>query len=274
MIETDHIEDIRRPKDEGPARSFDALARVYDAARPGYPEEVYEFIEARKSFGSASRILEVGAGPGVATREILDRWNAELIALEPGRRFCALLQEKLQGSTKVRIVNATFEEFMEEGPYDGIFSATAFHWPDPAVKYSKAHHLLADDGLIALYWNNFSVAETALAADIQGIYRKYWPPLEAGYDPITAQRAVIERRKEELESSGYFALAGHAVFERRLRYGRDCYLALLRTFSDHAAREAAMMENFYNEIGRIVDDAGGSIDVRILVNVELGTKRP
>ncbi len=254
------------------ARSFDAVARLYDAARPGYPAEVYDFIEALRPFGRGSRILEVGAGQGAATREIADRWDAGLVALEPGENLYALLKEKFGGNAKVRIVNSTFEEFAEDGPYDGIFSATAFHWPDPAVKYAKAHRLLADDGLLALYWNNFSVAEAAVAAEIQGVYRKYWPPQDVPHDPEAAQRAGMERKREELESSGYFALAAHTVFERRLRFGRDRYLALLRTFSTHATRDAAMMEDFYGEIGRVMDAAGGAMDVRILVNVELGKK--
>ncbi len=253
------------------ARSFDSVAQLYSDVRPGYPEEVYDFIAARKRFGSESRILEIGAGHGAATKEIRAYWDAEVTAIEPGENFCALLRRNADGRGKVRVVNTTFESFSEDEAYDGIFSATAFHWIDPAVKYEKAWRLLADGGLLALYWNNYSIADEILRETVDKVYRKFGLS-EEGYDAEAAQRALIEKRGAELADSTWFASAGRTVIERSVHFKPRRYIDLLRTFSDHSTAEPAFMEDFYREIEEAIRKRGAEIEVRILVSVELGVK--
>ena len=55
MQDQDDIEDIR-------AASFDRIAGLYEEARTGYPQEVYEEIEKYVLFSRKTRLLEIGAG--------------------------------------------------------------------------------------------------------------------------------------------------------------------------------------------------------------------
>ena len=61
--------------------SFDNIAKIYENARPGYPNEVYEEIEKHFTFGAYSKILEIGAGDGKATLEMYNRWNSHFTVL-------------------------------------------------------------------------------------------------------------------------------------------------------------------------------------------------
>jgi len=52
------------------ADSFDAVADEYDAIRPGYPEELFDFIVEASQLDSESPIVEVGCGTGKATAAV------------------------------------------------------------------------------------------------------------------------------------------------------------------------------------------------------------
>jgi ubiquinone/menaquinone biosynthesis C-methylase UbiE len=57
--------------------SFDAVADEYDAARRSYPRAIYDALGAIE--GKA--VLDVGAGTGIATRQLL-AWGALVVAVD------------------------------------------------------------------------------------------------------------------------------------------------------------------------------------------------
>src|SRR5215207_7044019 len=58
---------------------FETVAEEYDRARPGYPPRVYEALGALEGL----TVLDVGAGTGIATRELLLR-GASVVAIDAG----------------------------------------------------------------------------------------------------------------------------------------------------------------------------------------------
>lgn len=75
--------------------SFDAAAAQYDAARPGYPPALFDAVEdltGRPLRGS--RVIDVGAGTGIATRLLRER-GARVTAVEPGPGMAAQLRSAL-----------------------------------------------------------------------------------------------------------------------------------------------------------------------------------
>ncbi|HEY1737699.1 MAG TPA: rRNA adenine N-6-methyltransferase family protein, partial [Acidimicrobiia bacterium] len=69
--------------------SFDAIASQYDAARPEYPPELYDTLVERTGITKDSRLLEVGPGPGIATRAMARR-GYRITALELGENMAAV----------------------------------------------------------------------------------------------------------------------------------------------------------------------------------------
>jgi SAM-dependent methyltransferase len=255
------------------ALSFDSVAALYNDVRPGYPGEVYEFAAAHHNFHAHSKILEVGAGHGVATQEIHDFFGVEIDALEPGKNLCEILQRRFSGVPSIAVFNERFEDFLPLHRYDALFSATAYHWIDPAIKYKKAFDLLDDNGIIVLYWNNYAIADEALNSVVQEVYRKYWPDSADGSSIYEKQRKRIESRRREIGESGYFELAGSVEIPRTLAFSIDRYIRLLKTFSDHSTGEATIMDAVHADIRTVLEDHGAEVPVGILTNVEIGRKR-
>lgn len=148
-----------RPDNEddwrGAGLAFDRAARDYEHARPDYPDEVFELLRERCGLGPRSRVLEVGPGSGIATLPMLER-GAHVTAVEPGAALAERLTERAGHAADLDVVVSTFEEVeVPDMSFDIVASATAFHWVDPAIGFSKAAEVLIDRGWLALWWTIF-----------------------------------------------------------------------------------------------------------------------
>lgn len=134
---------------EEPGLLFDRVAEDYDRARPEYPESLVDQACALARLRPDSRILEVGCGTGKLTRTLVQR-GLRVDAVDPGKHLVAVARKRVAGSS-VRFRVERFEAArLPSGMYEAIFSATAFHWVDPAVGWSKAANLLRPGGVLAL----------------------------------------------------------------------------------------------------------------------------
>jgi 2-polyprenyl-3-methyl-5-hydroxy-6-metoxy-1,4-benzoquinol methylase len=87
------------------ANSFGGAARSYDTHRPRYPDQLVDDL-----LGSgARRVLDVGAGTGIASRQLAER-GADVLAVEPDTRMAAIAQEK-----GIPVEIATFERWEPVG---------------------------------------------------------------------------------------------------------------------------------------------------------------
>jgi len=85
-----------------------------------------------------ARVLEIGCGTGQATVPLAER-GYRIVAVELGTDMAAVARRNLAAFDAVEVVTAAYEEWPLPGePFDVVFSATAFHWIDPAVRVSKS----------------------------------------------------------------------------------------------------------------------------------------
>lgn len=128
---------------------FDSVASLYDATRRGYPEEIVDFMAATAELGPASEVLEIGCGTGQLTRQLACH-DVALTAIDIGARLVDLARQHVEGTSTQFEVTA-FEDF-ERPPdtFDLVVSATAFHWIDPDVAWSKTARQLRPGGWLAV----------------------------------------------------------------------------------------------------------------------------
>jgi ubiquinone/menaquinone biosynthesis C-methylase UbiE len=128
---------------------FDGAAQLYEATRPGYPAEIVEFLAATAAVGPGSSVLEVGCGTGQLTRD-LARYGFDLTAIDIGPAMIATAGHELANAA-VSFQVCSFEEFAAaDSSFDLIACATAFHWIDPEVRFTKSARLLRPGGWLAL----------------------------------------------------------------------------------------------------------------------------
>ena len=126
------------------ANSFGGAAHNYDTHRPRYPDQLIDDVLAP----GVRRVLEAGAGTGIASTQFIER-GAELLAVEPDTRMAAVAQAK-----GIPVEIATFEQWEPAGRrFDRVVFAASFHWVDPAVALPKVRGILDDGGQLALIWN-------------------------------------------------------------------------------------------------------------------------
>ena len=124
------------------AKSFDTIAASYNKGRLDYPGILFKEIDTFAKIDKYSKILEIGAGSGIASKQIIEHWNPYLTLLEPGRDLINILRSRFDSNPKVEIQQDSFEGYNSDKKFDAIISATAFHWLNPEVKYTKSHQCL------------------------------------------------------------------------------------------------------------------------------------
>ncbi|QMU72975.1 class I SAM-dependent methyltransferase [Streptacidiphilus sp. P02-A3a] len=131
--------------------SFGAVAAQYDAARPSYPQALFDAIEeltGRPLRGA--RVLDVGAGTGIVTRLLLGR-GAEVVAVEPTLGMARQLASVLP---RVPLVRADGNRLpFADRSADFVTYGQAFHWTTPDQSVPEARRVLRPGGALAVFWN-------------------------------------------------------------------------------------------------------------------------
>src|ERR671914_1959597 len=122
--------------------TFDEAASLYDEVRPGYPEDLFDDIVSLSGIPAGGRILEIGCGTGQATVPFARR-GYRILCIELGENMAALARRNLRRYSQAEVRTGAFEESsLRERAFDLAISATAFHWLDAAVAYSKVARAL------------------------------------------------------------------------------------------------------------------------------------
>lgn len=127
----------------GRPTAFEDLVDDYEAARPRYPADLFDRL------APAGRLLELGAGTGIATRELAPR--AQVVATDLGPRMLGRLHGLLP---EVPVVVARAEALpFADGSFDLVCAAQMWHWVDVAPAAAEVARVLRPDGRLALWWN-------------------------------------------------------------------------------------------------------------------------
>ncbi|MBO1418361.1 class I SAM-dependent methyltransferase [Streptomyces sp. FH025] len=133
------------------AESFGGVAEEYDRGRPGYPDELFDALE--RLWGRSlkgARVLDVGAGTGIATRLLAAR-GAEVVAVEPS---AGMADRFLASSPTLPLVRGTGDDLpFHDHSADLVTYAQAFHWTYPERSVPEAIRVLRPGGAIAAWWN-------------------------------------------------------------------------------------------------------------------------
>ena len=216
----------------------------YDAARPAYPEWVYEVLRERCGLRPGSAVFEIGAGTGKATRRLLEMGVRPLVAIEPDPRLADFMGKTIQHEA-LTVMRSTFENAVLPGAgYDLGFCATAFHWLDEEAALAKVADLLKPGGWWAMVWNIFG--DPGRADPFHEATRVL---LDGPVSPTRDDRALPfgldkDARVAALERARAFSVVEHRTSTWTLELDTDQTVNLYATYSNINIRpdRAAVLE--------------------------------
>ncbi len=255
--------------------SFDVFAETYHSIRPGYPAQLYVDIKKLCGVGKGSRILEIGAGSGIATVE-LAKICGRVVAIEPGKHLAAIARKQTKKFSNVEIFEETFEGFKSSNRFDAVLAFTAYHWIDQGIGYQKVRDLMGDAGSFVLVWNSFFLSDSAVTAEVNRAYHKYLPnayPNESSVGDVNdGVLSKLHRRELEVVQNPMLYTVGIRKYYTVYNYKAETYPKLLNTFPKIVEVEEEKRHRFFERVSEIVSNHG-TISVPVLTTLIICNKR-
>jgi SAM-dependent methyltransferase len=238
--------------------TFDQVADVYQASRPGYPDALIDDVIAYAALQSDDRILEIGCGTGQATASFA-RKGYPILATDPGADMLRGARDHLCGFDNVDYLQTTFEALPETVMgFRLIVAAQCWHWVAPDVRFVKAARVLSPGGTLAVFGHVPVELPERLRDAVQRIYLhhvgRWLPPPEAWYLPAGPFKGWFSE-------SGLFQPVEHSCYEWVWRHTSASYVDFLRTRSDHRMLADEQRERLLADLAQAIDADGGRLDI-------------
>jgi SAM-dependent methyltransferase len=228
------------------AVGFDREADAYERGRPGYPAQAIDWLAAQLQLGAGRTIVDVGAGTGKLTRELLST-GAEVVAIEPVAGMRSVLTRH---TPQARVLEGTAEALsLDSGSADAIVVAQAFHWFDGPRALAEFHRVLRPGGGLALIWNRRRV-DQPMHREIDEIiepYRRGTPSHRSG------------EWRRTLEVSALFAPVAEHVVQFGQTVDAQGFVDRIVSISFIAALEADDRAQVQARLRALIAKLGGSV---------------
>lgn len=254
------------PIDDQLGLRFDTVAERYHHTRPRYPEAIWETLTKLTGLRPGTRVLEIGAGTGIATAALVRR-GCHVTALEPGAAMAAIIERDLGVTGRADVRVGTFEDFTWDGePFDFAIGATSLHWLDRDLLNARLPELVRPGGHAALlHYVHVAGGDVAFFEAAQDCYARwdpnYWAP---GY-PEHHLRSPDDpsHRAAALDGLPGFEPAEHRYWLVDIPSDREHYLSLISTYSTTLRLPDENRAELFACIGDLMDrQFGGRITKR------------
>lgn len=255
--------------------SFDIYANNYHSVRPGYPALLFEDIKDQCGVEESSRLLEIGAGSGIATAE-LAKLGGQIIAIEPGAHLAAIAKRQTGKFKNVEVVEGTFENFQTSDKFDAILAFTAFHWLSEGDKFQQVLNLLNGSGKLVLIWNSFLQSDSLATNEINRAYQEFLPDVYPGVSSVAdvneGALSKLNHREQEVVANPLFYPVFLKKYLTMYNYDGETYPKLLNTFPKIVEIEDERRQAFLGKISEIVK-RHGKISVPVLTTLIICQRR-
>jgi len=125
--------------------SFGSVATDYDRYRPPPPSQALDWLIPP----GAEVILDLAAGTGVVTRELIGR-AARVVAVEPDERMRAVLAARCP---EAEVLAGRGEDIpLPAASVDAVVVSAAWHWLDPGRAVPEITRVLRPGGRLGVMW--------------------------------------------------------------------------------------------------------------------------
>ncbi len=219
---------------------FSGVASAYAAARPTYPQALFDWLASVTP--DREMAVDCACGNGQATLDLAARFR-QVIGVEASES--QIRSAPGHSNIEWRVARAEHTGLADHRA-SLVVVAQAAHWFDLDAFYAEVRRLLKPGGVVALWCYGLnSVDDPVLTAAVQDFYSRvvgpYWPPerrhVESGYqtlnfpfEPLSAPPFEMSTSWSLPEFLAYVA-TWSAVSRYRAERGRDPIPDLERTLS-------------------------------------------
>jgi SAM-dependent methyltransferase len=254
--------------------AFGAVADLYDLARPSYPLALVDDVLAFAGAERGDPAVEVGAGTGKATELFAER-GLRIVALEPSFEMARIAQHKL-AAYDVTIEQTEFEQWAPHERFRLVFSAQAWHWVNPDLRYTRAREALADGGALAIFWNRPRWETSPVRDELSDAYGRAAPELGSGGTGPGPMDPDVHSAPEwwgdwtkELRATPGFEAPEARSYPWTQVYTTAEYVQLLQTHSDHIVLPNREREALLEAVAGVIDRSGGSLTLEYVTGLWL-----
>lgn len=232
--------------------TFDDVALLYNEARPRYPEELFEALITVAGLSAGAKLLEIGPGTGQATKPFATR-GYDIMCIELGSALSEVARHELRNYPNVQIQTGAFEDVqLPLTSFDLVFAATAFHWIDNEVKFTKPHQVLKQGGHLA-------VIHTHHTSDEKGdLFYDISKPVFDRFGFSDTNRKVVLPKTAEVSpdkvDENLFKLTHFQIFPVSIDYSAKEFVNLMNTYSNHLVAPEQVRNVFFKEIEDLINE--------------------
>jgi ubiquinone/menaquinone biosynthesis C-methylase UbiE len=235
------------------ARPFEAVAELYERVRPSYPDEAVAWLAERLAIGPGSTVLDLGAGTGKLTRQLVPR-AGRVIAVEPGPEMLAQLRRAVPEADA--FLGAAEAIPLPDAAVDAVVCGQSFHWFRTDEALREIHRVLRPRRGVGLIWNTRD-PDDPLQNEITKLVDPFVPP---GRPPLRAALAAFVGRTFSSE------VATHTVpWEQEL--DADGVVDRVSSISFVVAAPAASRRELERDLSALVEARGGRVAFRYVTEV-------
>ncbi len=267
--------------DSARARSFGAAAAEYDRYRPRYPDQLVADVVA---LVPGRRVLEVGAGTGIATAAFAAR-GMVMTCIEPDAQMVAVLSTRLAGDADLHVDVSTFEQWSAARPadapgFDALVSAQAWHWTDPTTRWANAGTAVRSGGVIALFWNEDHHADPRVTDAFLAAYERRGIEVHSvrqestpSSDPDGNGNHPESWPESETDAHEYFTNLRTHRYHWTHRVSVVDYVARVNTTSAHLILPPEAREDLTAELITTLTGYGDEIELAMVTELATGVRR-
>lgn len=232
--------------------SFDLVAEDYNVYRSPYPQQVVDAVIALSHLHTRSRVLEIGCGTGQLSVPLAQH-GIDLLAIELGPHLAALARRNLKQFPNVHVEVSSFEAWpLPSQKFDAVVSASAFHWLDPSVRFSKSAEALHLGGFLTiLHVHHVRGGTPGFFADTQPSYLKWGLSDGLSFQPPTPGNAPT--MYPELDQLPEFRSVERHQFEIPRSHSTASYISWLQTDSLVSTLNNHSRRSFLQDIDRLIE---------------------
>jgi AraC-like DNA-binding protein/ubiquinone/menaquinone biosynthesis C-methylase UbiE len=240
-------------------QAYNKKENYYENDKPDYPQELITTIINKADLNTGSKVLEIGAGSGRATKLFAD-FGFEMLCIEPGAGLAEMGNERFKDKN-IKFIVSPFEDYAEPFEYfDAVIAAQAFHWVSQPIGYEKCAKTLKKGGWLVPFWNlNLYSENIDIDRELWAILCKY-----EGWVSCMQEKdypARMESITSKIVGSGLFSKPEIIHFYKEYNFTADGYFnfmgGLNDTYMNGLSRTDAVKQACQEELTQLAEKYDG-----------------